>query len=142
MPDIEELLRKAEAEGVFTDLAGKGQPLRLEDNPHADPDWQLAFHLLQSSGYTLPWLELRKEIEQQLAAARQALQQAWEWRRSSALRPDSPQLVEAEYSRALERFRAQVERINRMITDYNLQVPHERFQLRKLKLEHELEPYR
>ncbi len=47
MPNIEDLIQRAIQEGKFSDLPGKGKPLRLDDNPHADPDWQLAYHLLE-----------------------------------------------------------------------------------------------
>ena len=65
----------------------KGKPLRLDDNPLADPDWQLAYHLLKENGFTLPWIELRQEIEKEIEAARQSFKQAWEWRQSALLKP-------------------------------------------------------
>ena len=63
MPNIEELIQRAIQEGKFSDLPGKGKPLRLDENPHADPDWQLAYHLLKENSFSLPWLELRQELE-------------------------------------------------------------------------------
>ncbi len=88
MPNIEDLIQRAIQEGKFSDLPGKGKPLRLDDNPLADPDWQLAYHLLKENGFSLPWLELRQELEKEIEAARQSLKQAWEWRQSAA--PDKP----------------------------------------------------
>ena len=57
MPNIDEHIRKAQQEGKFDDLPGKGKPLKLEDDPHADPAWQLAFRMLKEAGYSLPWIE-------------------------------------------------------------------------------------
>ncbi len=134
MPNIEELIKRAMSEGKFDDLPGKGQPLHLDDNPHADPDWQLAYHMLKENGFTLPWLELRQELENDLAAARQALQQAWEYRQSPHQGPASPDAggIHADYQRAVRTFTEQIGRLNQRIFDYNLQTPLDRFQMRKL----------
>jgi DnaJ family protein C protein 28 len=132
MPNIEDLIQRAIQEGKFSDLPGKGKPLRLDDNPHADPDWQLAYHLLKENGFSLPWLELRQEIEGEIDAASRSLQQAWEWRQTTTE-------LEAGFQRALRVFSEQIARINQRIFDYNLQTPAERFQMRKLNLEQEIE---
>ncbi len=134
MPNIEDLLQRAIREGKFNNLPGKGQPLRLDENPHADPEQRLANHLLQQNGFSLPWLELRQEIENEIESARRTLQQAWEY---LSLQPaaDSRQ---ADYLRAVEAFNAQLGRLNQRISDYNLQVPLERFQMRQLNLQQEL----
>ena len=66
MPNIEELLLNALEEGKFDNLPGKGKPLHLEEsNPHA-LDWELAYHVIKESGYTLPWIETLHEIEKDL----------------------------------------------------------------------------
>jgi DnaJ family protein C protein 28 len=132
MPNIEDLIQRAIQEGKFSDLPGKGKPLRLDDNPHADPDWQLAYHVLKENGFSLPWLELRHEIEGEIDAASRSLQQAWEWRQTTTE-------LEASFQRALRVFSEQIARINQRIFDYNLQTPAERFQMRKLNLEQEIE---
>jgi DnaJ family protein C protein 28 len=123
---IEEHIRKAQAEGQFDNLPGKGQPLRLEENPHEDPEWRLAHHLLQSSGFTLPWIELRKEIDAELEHAMLALKRSWQWQQTSHHQPLS--VVRAEWQRAEASFREQVEQLNRKIRDYNLQTPSAHFQ--------------
>ena len=132
MPNIEDLIQRAIQEGKFSDLPGKGKPLRLDDNPHANPDWQLAYHLLKENGFSLPWLELRQEIEGEIDAARRSLQQAWKYRQTTTE-------LEAGFQRALRVFSEQIARINQRIFDYNLQTPAERFQMRKLNLEQEIE---
>lgn len=38
MPNIEELIQKAIAEGKFDDLPGQGKPLNLEDDALVDLD--------------------------------------------------------------------------------------------------------
>ena len=138
---IEDHIQQAMQEGKFDDLPGKGQPLRLDENPYEDPDWRLAHHVLQSSGYTLPWIAARQEIEAEIESARQALRTTWSWRQEAL--QESPPLkpyeqVEAVWQRAVATFGEQAERINKRISDYNLQAPLERFQLRLLDVEQEI----
>jgi DnaJ family protein C protein 28 len=140
MPNIEDLIQRAIQEGKFSDLPGKGKPLRLDDNPLADPEWQLAYHLLKENGFSLPWLELRQELEKEIEAARQSLKQAWERRQSMAVDqpPHNPTELEAEFRRALRVFGEQIARINQRIFNYNLLTPSDRFQMLKLNLEQEI----
>jgi DnaJ family protein C protein 28 len=139
MPNIEEHIQRAVQEGKFDDLSGKGKPLRLEDDPHADPDWQLAYHMLRESGFSLPWIELRQEIQSEIDQARLSLQRAWEFRGAAALDASKKSRAEREWQRALAAFRGQLPRLNKRIFDYNLQAPAGSFQLPPLKLERELE---
>jgi DnaJ family protein C protein 28 len=150
MPNIEDLIQRAIQEGKFSDLPGQGKPLRLEDNPLADPEWQLAYHLLKENGFTLPWLELRQELENEIDAARLSFKRAWERRLSAAVNqppiekppidqpPQTTAELEAEFQRALRIFGEQIARINQRIFDYNLQTPADRFQMLKLNLEQEV----
>ena len=78
MPNIEEHLRKAIEEGKFDNLPGKGKPLHLnESNPHADPEWELAYHIIKEGGYSLPWIETIREIETDIESSRLDLHSAW-----------------------------------------------------------------
>lgn len=122
MADIEEQIRKAEEEGKFRDLPGKGKPLKLESNAYEDPDWRMANHLLQTSGYSLPWIVLQQEIDVEWAAAKQTLARIWQWRSDSLKSDKQAEMVEAEWDRALASFNEQVVLLNRKIRDYNLQV--------------------
>ena len=137
--DIEDQIQRAIQEGKFADLPGKGKPLRLEDDPHADPEWRLAYHLLRSSGYSLPWLELRQELETETAAALQALRRAWDWRVESLSQGKPAGQVEAEWKRASDAFRDQAAGLNKRIFDYNLKVPSDRFHMRKVDPQAEIE---
>jgi len=125
-------------EGSFEDLPGKGQPLHLDENPLEDPEWRLASHVLRSSGFTLPWIEARWETQCEIEAARLALAQAWNWRKTSQADNRPCDLMESEWRRALQAFGEQVTRLNRRIADYNLQAPSLRFQMRKLDVETEI----
>jgi DnaJ family protein C protein 28 len=125
---IEEHIRRAMEEGKFDDLPGKGKPLPLEDYPFEEAEWRVAHHLLRSAGFSLPWIEERREIEETLQAARQALQRAWLWRQQALRQQRSPSLVEAEWQRALAAFHEQIQALNQRILTYNLHVPSIQFQ--------------
>jgi DnaJ family protein C protein 28 len=139
MPDVEEQIQRAILEGKFGDLPGKGKPLRLEDNPHAEPAWRLAFHLLQSSGYSLPWIEQRNEIVQDYEAACHRLQRVWIWRSSPSAQRPLRAAVEIEWRKATDEFTAQAAQLNKRIRDFNLQAPHENFQIPLIQPQRELE---
>lgn len=139
MPDIEELIQQAMLAGKFGDLPGKGKPLHLDDNPHANPEWRLAYHLLQSNGFLLPWIEQRHDIEQEFAAACANLQRSWAWRNSVEAKKFPADQVESEWRQALEGFSTQMQRLNQRIRDYNLQAPAADFQMPSIHLQREIE---
>jgi hypothetical protein len=104
-----------------------------------DPEWQ-AHHMLQNAGFSLPWIELRREIESDVVAARTALARAWAWRRSALARKnEDPSFIEGKWSRAKEGFQQKIASLNKRILSYNVQVPVERLQLYPFKIERELE---
>jgi len=139
MPNIEDQLRKAMAEGKFDNLLGKGKPLHLDEiNPHADPEWELAYRMLKEGGYSLPWIETIREIEKDIAAARSDLQRAWEWRQAALAESQPASSVAAEWERALQAFTDRLTSLNKRIRDYNLKVPAARFQRPVLNFDREL----
>lgn len=139
MPNIEDQLRKAMAEGKFDNLPGKGKPLHLDEiNPHADPEWELAFRMLKEGGYSLPWIETIREIENDIEAARKDLQRAWEWRQAAHAESQPASFAAAECERALQAFKDKLFTLNKRIHDYNLKVPNARFQRPVLNFEREL----
>lgn len=128
MSSIDEHIRRAMEEGKFDNLPGKGKPLKLDDDSLEDPEWRVAYRMLRNSGFTLPWIETRQEIETELESARQALRRAWEWRQSGQARKRPAGEVQAEWDRAVENFRSQVAAINKKIFNYNLETPSSQFQ--------------
>lgn len=140
MSNIEEHIRQAMSEGKFDNLKGKGKRLSLEENSLADPDWRLAYHMLQSSGFTLPWIETRQQLDHDIAAARAAVRQVWEWRKTSFAEKKHPiNLITVEWNRAEEQFRHKVSELNKQIRSYNLEAPSEHVHLNLLNADRELE---
>jgi DnaJ homolog subfamily C member 28 len=138
MKDIDDPIKKAMQDGQFDDLPGKGKPLNLDANPFADPAWELAHHVLKSSGYTLPWIETRQQIEKELEEARSDLKRTWEWKQSEAAQKISPAQVELQWQQRLRAFREKVISLNQRIRDYNLEAPSDRFHLLVLNADKEI----
>jgi DnaJ family protein C protein 28 len=140
MPNIEELLNKAMQDGKFDDLPGKGKPLKLDEaNVHADPEWELAYHMLKDAGYSLQWIELYHEIENDLFNARSGLKRAFDWRKTVTPGTQLASQVDAEWQRALATFNAEIASINQRLRVYNLQVPNPRFQRLAINLQAEVD---
>ena len=139
MSNIEDHIQKAQQEGKFDNLPGKGKPLNLDDNPFIDPDWRVAHHMLQSSGFTLPWIATRQEIEQALENARHELKRSWDWRQKALTSGQPGGAIEADWRRAVDRFQDQISQINRQIFRYNLEVPADQFQRLPVNLAREID---
>ena len=137
MPEysIEEIIRQAIQEGKFDDLPGKGKPLNLDQNPQQDPEWRVAHHLLKSSGFSLPWIELLGEINNNLQQARDSLARSWVWLQSEY----GGQLNTVEWQASLELFELRAQAINEQIRTYNLEVPTLRFQIPLVDIHREIE---
>ena len=59
---VEERIRKAQEEGLFDNLPGKGKPLKLEDDSSIPEDLRLTYKILKNSNCLPVEMELRKEI--------------------------------------------------------------------------------
>jgi DnaJ homolog subfamily C member 28 len=136
MPDTDEQIRQAMQEGQFEGLPGQGRPLQLDEDPFEHPDWRLAHHMLRSAGYSLPWIETRREIKADLAAARLDLKKAWERHQSEA---KDPHLTRQRWDQAQVSFRAAIADLNKRILSYNLQAPSMQFQLQPIYPVREIE---
>lgn len=131
-PDlVERRIQEAMAAGDFENLAGKGKPLTLTRNPYLDPSIELAYGLLQNSGYVPEWIARDKEIRETLEAMRARLRVAWVERQEQAG-------DEVRWRTAIARFEQSLDQLNRKIDDYNLVVPILRCQRARIRLEEEI----
>ena len=135
----EEQIRRAIEDGQFDNLPGKGKPLNLDENPFEDPEWHLANKVLKDGGFSLPWIENRKEIEARLAAALDGLSKAWFRRESDLDAGYNPSQVSTEWKRAEETFRAESVEINKLIFNYNLGMPTQQVQRLLINAEREIQ---
>ena len=122
----DEFIKRAMQDGAFDNLPGKGQPLKLDENPHEPAEWRTAYSMLRSNGYSLPWLELRKEIEEAVERARSAARSAWQtgdfefWEKKKAV------------------FQQRIDALNQRIFQYNLQAPSPQFHRQPLNPAYEI----
>lgn len=63
-------------EGHFENLPGKGKPLKLNVNSHADPAEDTLYRILSKNGCAPEWVELNKEIRGNISDWRSALKKA------------------------------------------------------------------
>jgi DnaJ family protein C protein 28 len=135
---IDQIIQQAIREGQFDNLPGKGKPLKLDENPFEDQEWKLAFKVLKDNQFTLPWIADRREIEEEIEAARAALLRTWGWRQESIRKPGEAGRVEQEWQKAEKDFRRKIQTLNKRIRDYNLQAPRAAFQKTFLDVEAEI----
>jgi len=135
---IDEQIRRAIADGAFDNLPGKGKPLEFDQNPHEDPGWRIAFQMLRSNGFTLPWIETRQEIEAEFESAVKSLASSWSWRVSAHDQNQPYDIIESEWQRALISFEEVILTLNKQIFNYNLEVPSEQFARQNINLDHEI----
>ena len=114
----EKRLREAIENGEFDDLPGKGEPIDLRENPFEDPDLRTAHRLLRNAGFAPAWIEERKDIDAELAAAQTKLTRAW-----ALFGPEGKTPSDAEWERSVKQFREQVLELQQRIRIYNLKAP-------------------
>ncbi|KAL2650019.1 hypothetical protein R1flu_018147 [Riccia fluitans] len=122
--------------GEFEKLPGKGKPIKLESNPHADPAEDLAYRILAKNGFAPEWVELNKEIRLKIRRWRKALDLAWQ----KKLEADScgeAQPDDLKWESLLPKFDSELQEINQKVRKYNLLVPFGR-QLMCYRLEREI----
>lgn len=101
--------------GEFENLPGSGQPLKLDDNPFTQPT-ALATDLLKQNGFSLPWIEQKRDIETAVAQAEKKLLLVWE-------RFDGTERSKAKWQQAKEEFSVTISQINKKILTFNLKAP-------------------
>ena len=136
--NMDEQIRQAMQRGEFDNLPGKGKPLDLSQNPHEDPGWRIAYRMLKENGYTLPWIETRRTIELDFERAAETLQQKWDWRKIASGRRGMVS-AEKEWQQALQTFRGEIDKLNKRIRDYNLEIPSNQFQRHPINSDREIQ---
>ena len=64
---IDQIMNKAQADGLMDNLPGTGQPLKLDDDALVPDEYRLGHRMLKASGFAPPWIEAQREIEQERA---------------------------------------------------------------------------
>lgn len=90
-------------EGQFENLPGKGKPLNLSTNPHADPAEDTLYRILSKNGCAPEWVELNKEIRSNISVWRSSLNRAFESKRNGD---------HSKWSESTEALKVQLQHIN------------------------------
>ncbi len=117
----ERKIAEAIRNGEFDNLPGRGKPLSLDDLAR---DENLAHRLLVDNGFSLPWIELRMQIDEDFEEASRRLSQRLAWLENQEEAPESS----ARWTSAAEEFRIEIRELNQSIDEYNLRVPLAQFQ--------------
>jgi hypothetical protein len=111
----ERRIKDAMDAGQFNDLPGKGQPLDLESNPFEPAHMRVANRILKNARALPPWLQLEKDIQQEIALLGS--------RREKALAACRGARNDAARQRIVARFRDEhrerMDTLNTMILHYN-----------------------
>jgi DnaJ family protein C protein 28 len=133
---VENKIKDAMEAGLFDNLAGMGKPLKLDENPHEPAAWRMAHQLIKDSGYTLPWIAERKDIEDLVEKALSRLMQDYR----ATHRSRTPDVwARAAWRQASEAFAETAAKLNKRIRDYNLQTPTLNFQRALIDVDKEIE---
>jgi hypothetical protein len=123
---VEEQISKARQRGDFDNLAGAGKPLDLEENPFEPAEMRMAYKILKDNDFAPYWIELGKEIDGAIDKLRKEIdyfkrytQLFWTDQHDGRARQRFEHKKELFY---LER-KADLEKIDKKILDYNLHCP-------------------
>ena len=129
--NVNKQIEEAMERGEFSDLPGKGEPLKLDTNPFLTPQARMTNRLLKENGFAPRWVELEKEIKQEkaqlervlinLKARRERLVviiQQYPYRREVISRT-----FEQERARGMTQYSEKLENLNRKIQRVNLLMP-------------------
>ncbi|XP_009590764.1 uncharacterized protein [Nicotiana tomentosiformis] len=111
---VEQRIWHSMEEGQFENLPGKGKPLDLNTNPHADPAEDTLYRILSRNKCAPEWVELNKEIRSNVVDWRSALKKAWTHKDS---------VGDSKWIEASESLKLQMRDINNKVFRYNLIVP-------------------
>ncbi len=131
--DVEDQIQKAQQDGQFDNLRGKGKPLT-----HLDTD---AFeHLVKEQGFRPHFVELDAEIRAKTEIARQAVRRTYEWvMQARAGGSVDRRYAQDEWLKALRIFDQRLADINKLIQTFNLELPEPLRHLQRFPLKREEE---
>ena len=126
---IEQRMQQAQEEGLFDNLPGAGKPQKYDDDSLVPVEDRAGYRLLKANGFAPPWIEARREIEEQRADLGTWLEQAN--RRWSYVDATGRAALRVSYRRKLDD-------LQRLILTFNLKTPRGVEQLETLRVAEEL----
>ena len=129
--NVNKQIEEAMERGEFSDLPGKGEPLKLDTNPFLTPQARMVNRLLKENGFTPRWVELEKEIKQEKAQLEKVLINLKARRERLAViiqqyphrREVISRTFEQERARGITQYSEKLKNLNRKIQRVNLLMP-------------------
>lgn len=137
---VEEQIQEALERGDFDNLPGKGKPLDIEDNPFAR-DMQMAYKLLKDNNFTLPWIEERNRMLEEIAKLRERNAHQFQLfgpQIRAMARGGQTEIAKRRWTALLTQWQTAMEDLNKRITDVNRMLPTMDLEIYKLSLDVEL----
>jgi DnaJ family protein C protein 28 len=125
---VEQRIQDGMERGLFDNLRGMGQPLNLDEDQFVPDEMKMAFRLLRSNGLAPLWVELNKEIRDDIARLERF--------RVYAQSRLASNVIELEHLR--REYVKRVTEINDKIVNYNIIAPSSHVHLALLIIEEEL----
>lgn len=125
---VEQRIQEGMEQGLFDNLRGMGQPLNLDEDQFVPDEMKMAFRLLRSNGLAPLWVELNKEIREDIARM--------ERMREHVHNRDNLNAIERDHLR--REYRRRIDDINGKIINYNIVAPSSQVHLGLLIVEDEL----
>jgi hypothetical protein len=126
---VEQRILDGMAKGMFDNLRGTGRPLNLDDDAFVPPEMKMAFRMLRSTGLAPLWVELNKEI-------RNDIERMGRFRAYAHSRWEHTNQIEREHLR--QQYRDRINEINAKIRDYNILAPSAQVHMMLLLVDEEL----
>lgn len=137
---IEDIIQDGQERGVFDNLRGKGQPLRLYSNPY-EGESQLANSLMKEHNLLPAWLQRRNAVLETVEQLRETIALRWQ-RHAQAYhyaQDDGRRLaLSLSWDDACRQLLVEIGEINKLIDEHNLRRPSESMEIYKLRLADEL----
>jgi DnaJ family protein C protein 28 len=137
---VEEQIQEAIERGDFDNLPGKGKPLDIEDNPFAR-DMQMAYKLLKDNNFTLPWIEERNRMLEEMVKLRERNAHQFQLfapQIQAMARGGQIEIAKRRWTALLMQWETAMEELNKRIADVNRMLPTMELELYKLNLDVEL----
>lgn len=123
---VEQQILKAQQRGDFENLEGSGKPVDLYENPYEPSDMRMAYKILKDNDFAPYWIELGKEIDSDLSKFWGEVDY---FKKYTSLfyrgKHDHSSIKRYEKKKAHFYYESRLilEKINKIITNYNLHCP-------------------
>ncbi len=126
---VEQRILDGMERGLFDNLRGMGQPLNLDEDQFVPDEMKMAFRLLRSTGLTPLWVQVNKEIREDIDRA---------YRFRMLVRSRRATMSPVEWAHRRKEYAARIRDINDKIVNHNILAPSSQVHLPLLRPEEEL----